>query len=226
MKIICVIPAYNEEKNIQGVIRNVLPFVNELVVVDDGSIDNTGKLANQEKATVLKHTVNRGQGAALRTGTQYAIRQDADIIVHFDADGQFLPSDINTTVAPILKGEADIVFGSRFMTNNNDLEKEKRMPILKKVFIMPLARMVNNLFFKVALTDPQSGFRVFSKKAAERINWHQDGMAHCSEILFASHQTGLPIKEVPITVIYNSFGQKFSGGLKILKDLFISKLIN
>ena len=226
MKIICVIPAYNEAEHIQEVVKNVLPFVNELVVVDDGSIDKTSELANSQNATVLRHIINRGQGAALRTGTQYAISQNADIIVHFDADGQFLPNDISTAVAPILKNEADIVFGSRFLASDNVLEKSKRMPAFKKYIIMPLGRIVNNIFFKIVLTDPQSGFRVFSKNAAQKINWHQDGMAHCTEILFASHQTGLRITEVPIAVIYHDFGQKLSGGFKILKDLLISKLIN
>lgn len=226
MNIVCIIPAYNEEKNIKEVIKNVLPFVSEIVVVDDGSIDQTGRYAKEQGATVLSHIVNRGQGAALRTGTQYAINKNAEIVIHFDADGQFLPGDIKNAVAPIVAGLADIVFGSRFLSSSKIALEKKEMPGFKKYVIMPTARMVNKIFFGVNLSDPQSGFRVFSARAAKKIYWHQDGMAHCSEILYASHQTGLKILEVPITVVYHDFGQKFSGGLKILKDLFISRLIN
>lgn len=220
LKIFCVIPAYNEDKTIVEVIDGIKPFVGEAVVVDDCSTDRTCELVeNNGRAVLLRHIINRGQGAALRTGTEYALRKGADIIVHFDADGQFLPRDIKTMIAPIKNGEADIVFGSRFLGG------ESEMPFFKKRVIMPLARMANGIFLNVKMTDPQNGFRAFSRGAAEKIDWKQDRMSHCSEILSEAANSGLKIKEAPITVIYRGFGQKFSGGIKILKELFIGALI-
>ncbi len=220
LKTFCIIPAYNEEKTIVEVINSVKPLVDQVVVVDDGSGDKTFELAKAQDVAVLHHIINRGQGAALKTGTEYALKHSADIIVHFDADGQFLANDIKSVVKPIKKGEAEVVFGSRF------LSKESNVPFSKKYLIMPLAKLINKIFSGIKLTDPQSGFRAISAYAARQINWQQDRMAHCSEILFAVSRADLKIKEVPITVIYHNFGQKFADGFRILKDLFMARLIN
>ncbi|MFA6306831.1 MAG: glycosyltransferase family 2 protein [Patescibacteria group bacterium] len=222
MKIFCVIPAFNEEKNIITIINQVRPLVDRLVIVDDGSSDRTADLAARAGAVLLKHIINRGQGAALRTGTKYCLNNGADIIVHFDADGQFLSQDIERIAAPIKDGRAQVVFGSRFLNAEHSLG----MPFFKKYFIMPLAKAVNKVFFNVNLTDPQSGFRAMSAEAARRISWKQDRMAHCSEIMFEVKKNNFKVKEIPIKVIYHNFGQSFSGGLKILKDLFIAMLVN
>lgn len=223
MKIICVIPAYNEEKTIVKVINEVKRYVDETVVVDDGSLDQTYNLAKMQGAAVLRHIINRGQGAALKTGTEYALNNGADIIVHFDADGQFLADDISNVVKPLKTGDAEVVFGSRFLKGGG---VNSQMPFFKKNIIMPLAKLANKIFLGIEMTDPQSGFRAMSACAAGKISWRQDRMAHCSEILFEATRAGLKIKEVPITIIYNHFGQRFSGGLKILKDLFLARLIN
>ncbi len=220
-KIFCVIPAFNEEKNILEVINSVKLYVSEIVVVDDGSEDGTENLVEtQNIASLRRHIVNRGQGAALETGTRYALMKGADIIVHFDADGQFLAEEIKDMIEPIKRGEADAVFGSRF------LEKESGMPIFKKNIIMPLARLANLIFLGVKLTDPQNGFRALSREAVKKIRIKQDGMSHCSEILYKARKENLRVKEVPITVIYHDFGQRFSGGFKILKELFLGRLIH
>jgi len=223
VKIFCVIPAFNEEKNLPAVLEAVKPIVSQTVVVNDGSTDNTLAVALGARVTVLSHLINRGQGAALKTGTEFALAAGADIIVHFDADGQFLASQIMAVAAPIIKGEAEVVFGSRFLNSDRS---SLNMPAQKKYLIMPLARLFNRLFLKVELTDPQSGFRALSRHAAETIDWRQDGMAHCSEILFAAANARLKIREVPITVIYRHFGQRLSGGFRIVKDLLIARLIN
>jgi len=221
MKVFCVIPAYNEEKNIGAIINQVRPLVDNLVMIDDGSTDKTADFF-EPGAVLLKHIVNRGQGAALRTGTEYSLNHGADIIVHFDADGQFSAPDIERLVEPIKNGEAQVVFGSRFLNS----EYSTDMPFFKKYFIMPLAKAVNKLFFNINLTDPQSGFRAMSVEAARKINWRQDRMAHCSEIMFEVKKNNFKVKEIPIKVIYHNFGQSFLGGLNILKELFISMLVN
>ncbi len=218
--IFCVIPALNEEKTIIQVIQNVKQYVDEIIVVDDGSTDDTSLLAKAGGAIVLRHIINIGQGAALQTGNEYAIQNGANIIVHFDADGQFLANEINDIVKPIIEFNYDIVFGSRF------LSKKSNMPWQKKYLILPLARIINKLFFGVNLTDPQSGFRALKKVAAEKIDIRHNDMAHCSEILMKSFENNFKITEVPITVIYYNFGQKFSGGIRIIKDILLGKLIN
>ncbi|MFA4940981.1 MAG: glycosyltransferase family 2 protein [Patescibacteria group bacterium] len=220
MKIFCIIPAYNEEKTIAEVIEKVKKNVNEVIVVNDGSKDETKKLAKEKGAVVLSHIINRGQGAALETGNQYALNKGAEIIVHFDADGQFLAEEIKDIVSPIVRGEADIVFGSRF------LGKKSNLPQFKKHIIIPLAHLVNKIFIGATLTDPQNGFRAMSSETAKKITIEQDGMAHNTEIISKSFENNLKIKEIPVTVIYHNFGQRFSGGLKIIKDLILSRLIN
>lgn len=222
LKIFCVIPAFNEEKTILEVINSVKPYVSEIVVVDDGSEDSTAYLVETSRVcgtSLLKHIVNRGQGAALETGTEYAIKRGADIIVHFDADGQFVAEEINDMVKLIKEGRADAVFGSRF------LGKKSHLPFFKKYIIMPLARLMNKMLLGVDLTDPQNGFRALSKEVAANLKIEQRGMAHCSEILYKVKSGGFKIDEAPVTVIYNNFGQRFSGGVKIVKELFLGMLV-
>lgn len=220
MKIICIIPAYNEEKNIGQVIDGVKQFVDEIVVVDDGSVDQTASVAEKKGATLLRHPINRGQGAALQTGDEYALQNGADIIVHFDADGQFSAQEIKDIIKPIIEEGYDVVLGSRF------LEKATNMPFFKKYFIIPLAKLANYLLFNVNLSDPQSGFRALSRKAAAKIVIEQSSWAHCSEILAKIVAEKMKFKEVPITVTYSKFGRNFSSGLEIIKDSIIGKFIN
>jgi len=226
-KIFCVVPAFNEEKNISRVIKIVKPLVDQVVVVDDCSRDKTYALAAAEGVVVLRHIINRGQGAALQTGNDYAIKMGADIIVHFDADGQFSADEIGDLVNPIVNGEFDVVFGSRFLGKKSD------MPWMKEKFIMPIARLVNAILLDVRITDPQAGFRALSRKAAMSFRIMNDGHAHCSEIMHKTIKNRLKFREVPITVTYHHFGQtvfsgkgRRSGGLTIIKDLLLAKFID
>jgi polyprenyl-phospho-N-acetylgalactosaminyl synthase len=219
MKKICIIPAYNEAKNIVEVIKRVNLLVDEVVVIDDCSHDQTAYLAKKNGATVISHPINRGQGAALQTGDDYALNHGADIIIHFDADNQFQAEEIATIIKPLEEKEAEAVLGSRF------LDKKSNLPKLKKYVIMPIARLINYLFFNIKLSDPQSGFRAFNRETAKKIVIKNDGMAHCSEILHQLFKYKIKVKEVPITVVYHEFGQKFSGGIRIIKDLLIKKII-
>jgi len=219
MKVICVVPAYNEGKNISLVVSNLRPFVDEIIIVDDCSKDDTFIKATDTGATVVRHIINRGQGAALRTGTKLALDMGADIIIHFDADNQFQATDIPEILKPILDGNADVVLGSRF------LGKKSNIPKLKEYMIMPLARFINRLFFNIRLSDPQSGFRALSRASALKLKIENDGMAHCSEIIYRLFKNKNRVVEVPITVIYHEFGQKLSGGFKIIRDIIVQALI-
>ena len=220
MKISCVIPAWNEAKSITAVINSVRPYVDEVIVVEDRSKDETAALAAATGVTVLYHPINRGQGAALQTGNDYALKNGADIIVHFDADNQFSAAEIKDMVAPIINGRADIVFGSRF------LGKATNFPSAKKYIIMPLARIFIRLFLGARLSDPQNGFRALSRRAAETIRISNREFAHASEIQAKAFKNKLKIAEVPVTVTYHRFGRNLSDGLKDIKDLLINKLIH
>lgn len=216
MKVFVVIPSYNEAHNIEAVLASLQKYNYQIVVVDDGSSDQTARLASRAGAIVLRHEINRGQGAALYTGTLYALDQGADIIVHFDADGQFVASEISRVIEPLVEGRADIVFGSKFLQAN-------QIPPLKKFLIIKPAIWLNNFLTGLKLSDVHNGFRALSRVAAQKIQIKQDAMAHASEIVAQTKKLGLRYQEVPVTVLYREFGQGFGGGVKILIDWFIKK---
>ena len=219
MKIAAVIPAYNEEEHLASIAKEVLNYVDFLIIVDDGSSEKPKDLPSSNKLYLLHHIINRGQGAALQTGSDFALKLGLDIIFHFDADGQFLAKEIPEILEPILSKRADIVLGSRFLNKNSDL------PRSKKYIIMPLARLINH-FFVIKTSDPQSGFRAYTKEVALSFRIENDRMAHCSEILMKFSKSNWRLEEVPITVLYHEYGQRFSGGFRIIKDLILERLRN
>jgi glycosyltransferase involved in cell wall biosynthesis len=228
-KVWIVIPAYNEEKNISGVISQLKEVTSNIVVVDDCSVDDTveivsaiGGSASGGKGLnvkLLQHIVNRGQGAALQTGTEFALNQGAEVIVHFDADGQMQIKDIEPMIAPILQGGSDLVFGSRA------LNKDNNTPWTKRYFIHFPAIIFNWMFTGVKLTDAHCGFRALSKKAAQKIVITQDGMAHATEIMDQVRQHDLKYQEVGVEILYHKYGQRFSSGFRIIRDLVLAKVI-
>lgn len=219
LKIIVVVPAYNEGANIGSAVKKLIAAGYDTVVVDDGSRDSTNDLAKKAGARVLRHAINRGQGAALQTGTEFAVKNGADIVVHFDGDDQFLVEEIHNLVAPLKSGEADIVFGSR-------LKKDNQMPWLKKKIILPIATVVNWLITGHKLSDAHCGFRALSRRAAALIAIRQDGMAHATEYLQETNRHNLNWREVPITVVYHRFGQGLTTGLKVLRDIILGRLVH
>jgi len=216
---IALVPAYNEEKTIGSVVGSLLGYVDEVVVIDDGSRDMTIDRAIEAGATVLVHNINRGQGAALETGHQYARDNQADMVIHFDADGQFDPKEITEARIALQESGADILFGSRF------LQKKSSIPFFKKNVLLPIARLVDGVFGSLKLSDAHNGFRMLTKHALSQIYISQDRMAHASEIPQIVLQKKLSYIEYPVTVIYHEYGQSASGGIKILKDLLIAKCI-
>lgn len=217
-----IIPAYNEEKMIDKVIEGIKKegFSN-IIVVDDGSTDNTSLAAKKSGAKVLRHVVNLGQGAAIETGLSYARKKNASIIVTFDADGQFLASEIKKVIKPILEKKADIVLGSRF------LGKTINMPFLKKI-TLKLAIIFTDIFSDIKLTDTHNGFRAFSKKALNKIFINHSQMAHASDIIDQIKRNNLKYEEVPVTVVYSDYsikkGQSILNGIKIIIDLIFDKI--
>ncbi len=221
MKIFAVIPNYNERGRIGAVVRDLLPRVHRVVVVDDGSSDGSAEEARAAGADVVVHVLNRGQGAALKTGTVLAVAEGADVVVHFDADGQHDPEAIPTLTTPILEGRADVVFGSRFLGVTS-----VGMPFSRRL-LLAAARQFSGVVLGIprTVTDPQSGMRAMTAAAAEEIDFAQDRMAHCSEILRNAYASELRCVEVPVQVRYTAEtlakGQKASDAFKIVWQLLL-----
>lgn len=216
-----VIPAFNEAAVILSVLKSIpkkISGVNTLiVVVNDGSTDRTAKEVAKTRAVLLNHTLNRGVGAATKTGIEYALGQNADIIITFDADGQHQGSDIAKVIAPIIVQKADLAIGSRLL-------KFQQMPA-DRFLINWLANFVTFFLFGTFSTDSQSGLRAFSQKAARLINFKGERMDFSSEILLLAKKHNLRRVEVPISAIYSEYsrakGQKNINALPTLLRLLV-----
>ena len=196
MKCTIGIPAYNEEKNIAGIITKLKKFTNSIIVCDDGSTDLTKEIAENLGVTVISHSKNLGYGAAIRSLFLKAKAVDPDVFITFDADGQHRIEDINSIMNPIIEKEADVVIGSRFLEKRSD-----EMPNYRKIGIKAITK-VTNTSIKVKLTDSQSGFRAYSKKTLEKITPTEEGMGVSTEILIKCSKMDLKIMEIAITVNY------------------------
>lgn len=197
-KIVVCIPAYNEATNITDIVHRARNYSNEVIVCNDGSTDNTAKLAQEEGAIVVNHDKNGGYGKCIRTLFRTALERKADIVVTLDSDGQHNPDQIPDIIEPILKGGYDIVIGSRFI-NEND---KKKVPLYRSVGIRTITKFTNQASYK-NITDAQSGFRGYRRHTIEQINLVEDGMRISTEILLRAVQKKLTVKEVPITINYD-----------------------
>ena len=197
MKITIGIPAYNEEKNIALIITKIKKITDSIIVCDDGSSDLTGEIARELGAVVISHPKNMGYGAAIHSLFLKAKELGLDSLVTLDADGQHRIEDVNSVFDPINDKTADIVIGSRFLD-----KKSEEMPNYRKVGIKIITK-VTNLSIKEKLTDSQSGFRAYSKKALQKIIPSDVGMGVSTEILIKASNLKLKIAEVPIKVHYD-----------------------
>jgi glycosyltransferase involved in cell wall biosynthesis len=214
-----IVPAYQESARIARVVSDLSDHVDRVVVIDDASTDDTVDQACAAGAVVLRHHVNRGQGAALETGHAYARKHGAEYVLHFDGDGQFSVHDIGPALQALKKAHADVLFGSRF------LDDRTNMPWAKRHVIFPISRLVNRLFVPLPLTDIHNGFRILTKEALDHIAISQDRMAHASELPAQVGHAGLRWIEFPVEVTYHEFGQGIRGGIHILKELIFGKFI-
>lgn len=207
-----VIAAYNEGRVIREVVREVVRKGWHVVVVDDGSRDDTAAAATMPGAVVLRHAVNLGQGAALQTGIDYALRRGAREIVTFDADGQHAVEDIPCLIAAL--STADIALGSRFL-GKVEGASGSRMAMLRA------ATAVSNSLSGMKLTDSHCGLRAFRSTAAPALRITQDRMAHASELLRKIRTSGLRLVEVPVTIKYTEHSKsKGQGGIQAVRILF------
>jgi len=214
-----VIPAYNEERYLGDVLKafRELNYRYEIIVVDDGSIDETVDVARKGGALVISHPVNMGQWTALRTGFTTALMNGSNIIVTLDSDGQHDPHHIEKLIAPILRDEVDLVIGSRFMD--------------KSVFEMPLYRALGLTFFnwimeiilKKPLTDCTSGFRAIRADTLRRItNVLRENQYGSLEFLLKISKLGIRMKEIPVPIKHNATSKKgkLKYGYNLLKTVF------
>lgn len=213
-EIYIVVPAYNEAPKVFAVVRELLSSFPHVVVVDDGSGDATSAEARRAGATVLRHLLNRGQGAALQTGIDYSIGRGAEVIVTFDADGQHRVEDVNRLVETLEREGSDITIGSRF------LGLQSNIPAARRLLLRTAARFMR-VTSGVALTDAHNGLRAIRRGAASRINLTIDGMAHASELVDQIYRLGLKVSEVPVVIHYSDYSmQKGQSGLAAFRIAF------
>lgn len=223
-KIWFVIPAFNEEKSIARVIKELKRAgYKYIVVIDDCSSDNTYKEASKQNIVVLKHIINRGQGAALRTGIDYALKKGAEYIVTFDSDGQHRIEDLSAMLKPVINGKVGVTLGSRFL-------RKTHMPFSRR-FLLKGSVLVQWFFYGVKLSDAHNGFRVLNRSAAQKIRIDSDRMEHASEIVEEIVKKGIKYKEIPVTIRYTGYSMRkgegsFFGAVKILFKMVMKRLVS
>lgn len=226
-----VVPAYNEEDHINKVIEDLnTNGYHNIVVVDDGSKDATQTVAAKAGATVLSHIINRGQGAALKTGIDYSLLEGADYIVTFDSDGQHQATDIKSLLQPLNDGAADITLGSRFLRPQGQQERASpHIPFSRRILLKGSV-LVIALFYGISMTDAHNGFRAMTRHAAEQIQIKSNRMEHASEIINEIRRNNLRYLEKPVTVRYDEerhlHGQgSFVGAIRIFLKMVLHKLM-
>src|SRR5271154_4646899 len=214
-----VIPAFNEDTVIGEVIADVRSVFDHVVCVDDGSSDNTGEIALQAGAHLVRHPVNLGQGAAIQTGVEYARRQPAaQAFATFDADGQHRVKDLVTMIDRLGAGDVDVVIGTRFGPGVS------RPPLLKRV-VLQTATKLSPRGRKLGLTDTNNGLRVFNKTVADGLDITMNGMSHATEFIMLIAENRWRVAEEPVEVLYTEYskskGQPLLNGVNIIFDGFL-----
>lgn len=220
-RVALVIPAFNEADVIASVIADLgrelkskkLGF--EIIVVDDGSSDETAAQAQAAGATVISHILNTGSGGATATGLSYAQHQGFDLAATLDADGQHDPRDVTKGIRLLGASDYDLLIGSRLL-NSDGMSRAKQLGNRG-------LSLITYLLFRINVTDSQSGLRIFSRAALDRLKWRTSGYEFCSEMLWRAKQQGLKISEYPIRAIYTEYsmakGQNNWNALHIIKSL-------
>lgn len=215
LRVLAAVPCFNEERFIGSVVLKTRQYIGRVLVVDDGSSDITAEVAEAAGAVVIKHQQNSGKAEALNTAFAAASALDVDVLVVLDGDGQHRPEEIPALVEALTDEGADIVIGSRFLP-----DALGSIPNVRRAG-QQLLTTATNLGSGVAVSDSQSGFRVFSRRAIEMLNFRERGFSVEAEMQFLAGEYGLRVVERPITAVYadppkrNVFGQ----GLTVLNGV-------
>jgi glycosyltransferase involved in cell wall biosynthesis len=216
-----VVPMFNEAAVVSDVVAALADSFDAVVCVDDGSSDESGRLAAEAGATVVYHPVNLGQGAALQTGVEFALRSSADYLITFDADGQHRIEDAVKLLERARAGDVDIVLGSRFLEEGNAVPRVRRA-------VLRAAVLFTRATTGLSLTDTHNGLRVMTRATAELMKLRLHGMAHASEILGVVARHQLAYVELPVSVVYTDYsrrkGQSSVNALNVLVDLLLARL--
>ena len=216
-----VIPAYNEAERLPGVLAALSTMYPNIVVVDDGSEDATFAAARKATPHALRHIINRGQGAALQTGLEYALAHGARFVVTYDADGQHRAQDVALLLGPLARGECDVTLGSRFLGEAVD------MPAVRRI-TLKLGVLFTRFFSRIRVTDTHNGLRGFTRRAAEQIQIRSDRMAHANEILDVIQHLKLSFREVPVRIQYTPYslakGQSSRNAIRIAFEYLANRL--
>ena len=229
MKRVCVIvPAYNEATVIADVIQTskkafakIKGFDIDIVVINDGSRDQTSSEAKKGGAIVVDHILNSGAGGATLTGLAYARKHKYDIAATMDADGQHAPEDVVKGIKKIDKRPSGLLIGSRLI----DSEGMSKTKVLGNKGLS----LITKVLFGVNVTDSQSGLRIYSRAAIEKLDWKTTGYEFCSEMIWRAKQLGIEIEEFPIQAIYTDYsrlkGQNNWNAINIVKRLFKQRIV-
>ena len=220
-KALLLIPAFNESQVLGRVIRSVKQTLKiDILVVDDGSVDATAQVAKLNKVKLIRHIINRGLGAALATGIDYALKNGYAYVITFDSDGQHEASDIPIIIKTLISDKADVVIGSRLLNGKN-------MPILRKL-INILSNFATYLLYGIWTSDSQSGFRGFNRRALEVIQIRSQRMEVSTEIFGEIQKHNLRVKEIPVRAKYTPYsvakGQPISNAGNVLWKLLLQRL--
>lgn len=222
-KVVVAVSAYNEVKAIVNVINDLKRYgYKNIIVIDDGSQDATSKLAKANGVKVVRHAVNLGRGATLKTGIDAALAEGADIIVTSDGDGQHQAKDIAALIKPILTKKVDVVLGSRFLKRN------KEIPFTRK-FLLSGSLLVERALTGLKTTDVHNGFRAMSRKAAENIDIKVNDRAHCTEIIQEIKKRELKFMEVPVDILYDERTLKsglYFAAIKVLARMILNRFVD
>ncbi|QMU53913.1 MAG: glycosyltransferase [Nitrosopumilus sp.] len=194
--ILACIPAYNEESHIENLVKSAQSHADSVLVCDDGSTDDTAKLAKNAGATVISHKTNKGYGAAIISLFEYARNNNVEIMITFDGDGQHNPDQIPLLLDALTQHNVDVVIGSRFLNQNTEAPGYRQRGI-------KIITSAANYGTDLKVSDSQSGFRAYSKNAIDAIHPTEEGMSVSTEILLKISNKGLSLAEVPITVSYD-----------------------
>ena len=221
-KVCILVTAYNEGAVISDVLTKLYCVFQHVVVVDDCSVDETASIAKDCGAIVIRHPINLGQGAALQTGFDYIKATDAQVIVTFDADGQHRVEDAKALAEAVLRNEADVVCGSRFLgIRSTTMPKAKRITL-------KMAAIFTRMTSGVPVTDAHNGLRAISTDCVSKFKITQNRMAHASEIISQIKMNKLRYKEYPVLIEYTDYsirkGQKITNAINILIDLLFGGL--